>query len=358
MAQTYFATIEPGLEEALLGEVRDLGGKRAKAIRGGVEFDATNTVFYRAALRLRCANRLWLRVDEFRARDKEELYRKTKRFEWDRLLPPGAQVRVVATSRRSRLNHTGLIEETVQAALPDAAESGKTATQLTVMARLDDDRCELSLDATGEILFRRGWKRDVGHAPLRETVAASILRLADWTPDLPVVDPLCGSGTFVIEAAQRSAGIAASANRDLDFHQWANFRSELWEEVAAEPNETHDARHRGADADSDVVSGARANAARAGVDDRTTFEVAEVANLPAPSAPRGLLVANPPWNLRIADESLSAAGQFVEVAERDWASWTAALVVPRTRPIPDGWDLAAGFDLGGVPVRVAVRRPR
>jgi len=354
MAQTYFATIEPGLEAALLAEVRSLGGKRASALKGGVEFDATNTAFYSGAMHARCANRLWLRVDEFRARDAPELYNKTARIDWLRLLPPNARVEVRATVRESRLIHTGRIADSVQKALAQAiGEPAVRGQPFTVLARVVDDRCQLSLDASGELLYRRGWKEDVGGAPLRESVAACLLRVAGWEPGTPLYDPMCGSGTFVIEAAQQTAGIAAGASRDHAFHRWANFRPDLWAEVAREAASTAPSvLHFGSDLDEVAVERARHNAERAQVADRCDFRVLHVTDVVPPIERRGLVITNPPWNRRIADPEHNAIADFLAATRGRFDGWTIACVAPRTYAVPQGLSKAAAFEVGGIGVRL------
>lgn len=355
MAQRYFATIEPGLEEALLAEVRALGGKRAKALRGGVEFDATHPVFYSAAAQLRCANRLWLRVDEFRARDAPELFNKTRRIEWQRLLPPNAALEVRAAAAASKLIHTGMIAGTVANAVAEAIGHPRVGgRKFILLARLQDDRCELSLDASGELLYRRGWKEDVGEAPLRESVAACLLRLSGWEPGQPVFDPMCGSGTFVIEAAQQSAGIAAGASREHAFHDWANFRPDLWREVietsiSAEPPP---AVHFGADASVEAVERARHNAERAGVAAICDFRQAVVADAAPPVDGPGLLITNPPWNRRVADPEMGALGDFLRVARERFPTWRKLVVVPKNVSTPTGFKRLGSVELGGIPLRI------
>ena len=356
MAQKYFATIEPGLEEVLLAEVRALGGKRATQLRGGVEFDATHAVFYRAAAQLRCANRLWLRVDEFRARDAPELFNKTRRIEWSRLLPPNAALDVRAAAATSKLIHTGMIAGTVANAVAEAiGHPRKGGRTFTLLARLQDDRCELSLDASGDLLYRRGWKEDVGEAPLRESVAACLLRLAGWQPGQPIFDPMCGSGTFVIEAAQQTAGIAAGASREHAFHDWANFRPELWREVTEEKPSAASAAsvvHFGADASVEAVERARHNAERAGVAQICEFKQAVVADASPPADAPGLLITNPPWNRRVADPEMGALGDFLTVARERFPAWRKLVIVPKPVSTPAGFKRLASLELGGIPLRI------
>lgn len=353
MAQTFFATINPGLEEALLEEVRELGGKRPKVIRGGVEFEASNVKFYQAAHQFRCANRLWMRVDEFRSRDTPELYNKTKRFDWARLIPRDAPIEVRATSHRSGLHHTGQIEETVADGINDSLDR-KPATEgvpIVVLARIVENRCQLSLDASGDLHYRRGWKEAAVAAPIRESVAAALLRLARWSPGTTVVDPFCGSGTIVIEAAQRSAEIAAGAERAFAFHRWANFQPDVWAETISKPRAELDTIvSYGSDIDEKAIEAARHNAERANVADLSAFAVADVAELTAPSVERGFIVTNPPWGLRVEDPGLAAIDKLIEVHRERFAGWALAFVAPADWSGPA--ESVAEFQLGGIAVRL------
>jgi putative N6-adenine-specific DNA methylase len=354
MAQTYFATINPGLEEALLAEVRGLGGKRAKVLNGGVEFDATNTVFYRCAYRLRCANRLWLRMDEFRSRDAPELFNKTRRIDWARLLPPDAPIEVRAVSHGSRLYHTGKVEETVRQAIDESLgrDPLREGVPLHVLARVVDDRCQLSLDASGELLFRRGWKVAVGEAPIRESIAAAVLRLVEWDPHTSLVDPFCGSGTFVVEAAARVGGLAAGRDRDFAFHRWKNFRPKLWKDVT---NETAEGPPKklpelvGFDLSPAAVEAARHNAERAAVESVCRFEVRDVGQLEPVGERPGFIVTNPPWDVRIEDPGQAAIPTLVRRFRQEFDGWKLAVVSP-TRLMPDEARVVTRFDHGSIEV--------
>jgi putative N6-adenine-specific DNA methylase len=367
MAQTYLATIAPGLEDVLLEEVRELGGKRARVLRGGVEFEGTHRVCYGMLLRLRTANGLWLRLDAFRARDRPELYNKARRFGWERVLKADQPFFVRAAAHQSRLIHTGLIAETVGQALvdhfvedlrqkaPRLADEREQAGQV-VLARLDEDRCELSLDGAGELLHRRGWRTRIGPAPLRETLAAAMLRLAGWKPGVPLVDPMCGSGTIVIEAAQLASGVAAGLGRAFAAQQWANFNEALWNELASEAEQARrDAApmHFGFDLDAGIVDGARLNAAAAGVEGACQFVAGDVADLVPPVDVPGIVVCNPPYGARIA--AGDAVAQLLERFARSFAGWKLVMMLPAEQtPRHRGLTLRplAGFDNGGIAVQV------
>ncbi len=358
MAQRYFATINPGLEQALLAEVREIGGKRAKVLDGGVEFDATNAVFYSAALKLRCANRLWMRLDEFRARDAPELFNKARRIDWARVVGPDVAVDVRAVSRASRLIHTDRIARAIGDAIDEALgrSSPPTGTPLSVLARLVDNRCELSLDASGDLHYRRGWKTDAVSAPLRESIAASVLRLIGWTPGQTLLDPFCGSGTFVIEAAQHQQNIAAGSSRSFDLARWANFRPELWDEVTQQspvlpaPGQL---TIFGSDNDPHAIEAARHNAERAQVTDSCAFALSDVAQVEPPPVAPGWIVTNPPWNLRLPDPGHESLKALTTRFREQFDGWKLAVIAPR-RWSPGGAKQHAKFELGGTPVSVWV----
>lgn len=328
MSQTYYATINPGLEDALLEEIRELGGRRAKKLRGGVEFEASNTSLYDIILRVRCANRIVLRVDEFRARDFPELYNKTERIDWARLLGD-VPVEVRASASESRLIHTGRIEETVSEAIVASRGSGGSGPRLLVLVRMHDDRCQLSLDASGDLLYMRGWRRDSVAAPLRESIAASLLRLSSWTPGQPIVDPCCGSGTFVIEAAQRAKGIAAGAHRTFSIEHWGHLRHDVWDESRSRAKAQEQPSrpvHFGFDSSPAAIEAANANARRARVAEVSAFACQSIADMQPPDCEPGWIMANPPYGVRL--DSKSVYNELLQVYVDRFEGWRMGLIAP------------------------------
>jgi putative N6-adenine-specific DNA methylase len=357
------------LEDVLLQEVRDLGGRKAKKHEGGVEFDASNKAAYGVLYNMRTAHRLYLRVDEFRARDLPEIYNKTRRINWERLLGPEHRVSITAYSIASRETHTDKIAESVGHALREHFEEdlGKDAPQIVqktadhageaadqlLMARVEDNRCTLNLDASGELLFRRGWRTDQGAAPLRESYAAAMLRAMEWSPDEPVLDPMCGSGTIAIEAATIAAGLAPGANRSFQLQTWANFRPEAWEAAtASDTNEAVAASIAASDADADVLEVARANAERAGV--ALTFEQRSVAGI-QPHAESGLILTNAPYGVRLEGNPMEPIHRLCEVFDARFSNWRMGVLTHRDVTLPLARKRTTAlldFRNGGIPVRL------
>ncbi len=345
MTQRYFAITAPGFETELADEIDAVGGRKIEKLTGGVEFDATNRVFYRANYEVRTCNRIYLRLDEFRARDFPELYRKTRRFAWERLLGENNRVFIKGVARQSHLMHTDRIAETVGHALrehftedlkqpaPEIVEEHTEDSQY-VLARLSEDRCQLSLDASGDHLYKRGWRQEAVEAPIRESLAAALLVRAGWNHRKPLVDPVCGSGTFVIEGAWMSVRRPPGDLRDFAFQRWVNFRQPLWDDVVGKARQrirqVDDVQFFGFDADPEAIDAARHNADIAGMSACTEFRQADVAELVAPNDDRGMVIANPPYGERL-DAGAGPRTVWETIIERfaeHFQGWRMGIVLP------------------------------
>ena len=365
MAQTYFASIQPGLEEALLSEIRRLGGKRPTVLRGGVEFDAARKTLYAAHLELSTPTRIWLRVDEFRARDAPELYNKTRRYGWERLLGGNHRIAIRAHSSKSSLYHTGKISDAVRDGLrdhfaedldgaspPDFTDERGDSDQL-VMARLHDNRCQLNLDASGALLHRRGWRTEAGEAPLRETIAAAILECIDWEPQWGLVDPMCGSATIPIEAARRAIGYPPGLDRSFAFQRWRNFQPDRFEaktqELRAQIGSELPAPIVGRDRDDEVLAMAARNAERADLSSLVDLDVAELSDTPLPES-TAWIVTNPPYGERLEGDGV------LDALLAAWRSGTAkrkvAFLWPSSRrdEVNESLQCRTTFENGGIGV--------
>jgi putative N6-adenine-specific DNA methylase len=199
---------------------------------------------------------------------------------------------------------------------------------MRVHARVEDDVVTLSVDSSGELLHRRGYRTDVGEAPLRETLAAGVLALAGWRPDEPLVDPTCGSGTFVIEAALAATGRLPGARRAFACERWPVVDPAAVARLrAAERPRPAPAHLGGSDVDSRAIAAATANAARAGVAGEVRLAVTPVAGAVLPPGPRGLVVANPPYGRRLAPRALADIYRAVGALARR-GGWRLAILGP------------------------------
>ncbi|MEM1347812.1 MAG: hypothetical protein AAGI01_04590 [Myxococcota bacterium] len=341
MAQSYFAVITPGLEGALVAELRRMKVKKPSEVKGGVEFQATRRGFYEAVRDSRSANRLYRRVADFRARDVQELFKKTRRIAWEELLDPAAGVLVEATSRRSKLNGTGQISGTVLDGIRARFESDPASRSLNeaaskppvvLLARMADDRCTLSLSADPRALYLRGWRTEAGGAPLRETTSCALLELVGWRPGTPLLDPMCGSGTFLIEAARASANLPPRIWETHGFESWAAHDAELYAEILASREEASSVHTQlwGYDRDAEMIALSQRNALRAGVAEQVTWRAQGVAALERPDGEPGVVISNPPYGKRLAREGKRQPADRVllERFAETFEGWVLGLLLP------------------------------
>jgi 23S rRNA (guanine2445-N2)-methyltransferase / 23S rRNA (guanine2069-N7)-methyltransferase len=314
-----FATCPKGLEACLAEELRELNAPSVKEAQGGVYFAGGLAAAYRACLWSRVASRVLLAIAEFPCADEEALYQGVRAVNWSEHLGKNATLAVDFTSTRSKITHTHFGALKTKDAIVDRLRDER-GTRPSVDTKMPDvrvnvhvasDVATLSIDLSGESLHRRGYRRG-GAAPLKENLAAGILRLARWPEAAragrPFLDPMCGSGTLVIEAALMAAERAPGLGRTrFGFHGWSGHDARLWEKLLDEAKQ-----HRvevasqivGRDVDPGAIRAARAQADRAGA--KASFEVAPLDDLkPVDRGGLGVLVTNPPYDERLeADEAL------------------------------------------------------
>lgn len=306
-----FATAARGTEGALRDELRELGFRGVRADRGGVHFGRSLDEGFRAALETRCALRVLYRLSSFEVPSEDALYEGVAAIDWRPYLTPRHTLAVRAFCRNSRLSHSQFIAQRTKDAVVDQLRAHLGARpsvdlddpDVTLFVHLVNDHATVYLDLSGASLHRRGWRARAMEAPLKESLAAAILRLSGWDRDRPLVDPMCGSGTIAIEAALWSRRVAPGLARDrFGFERWACHD----EAAARRMRELRDqARAKivkegppvtGCDIDIGALSVARENASAAGV--AVTFRRASVRDL-APTTPPGVVVTNPPYGERL-----------------------------------------------------------
>ncbi|ODT22874.1 MAG: RNA methyltransferase [Hyphomicrobium sp. SCN 65-11] len=349
-----FLATAPGLEAVLWEEVKSLRFRAAKQVAGGVTVNGNWRDAWRANLEVRGANKVLARVGAFRVFQLTELDKLARRVPWGSVLRADVPFRVEATCKKSKIYHSGAAAERIQNAISErlGAPAADDA-DVTVMARIENDLCTISVDTSGELLHKRGFKVAVAKAPMRETMAALFLRQCGYVGTEPVVDPMCGSGTFVIEAAEIAAGLKPGRERHFAFEQLATFDAATWEEMRRAAPEAKPAfRFYGSDRDAGAIEMSHANAARAGVGDLVDFHQHAVSDLVPPPGPPGLVIANAPYGDRIGDKKrlealYRAFGETLRTRFSGWrvglvtdASWLAKATglpfLPTTAPVAHG----------------------
>lgn len=325
-----FLVAPPGLEPHLAAEARAAGFDGVTEQPGGVILRSSWAEAMRANLDLRGAVRVLVRFASFRAMHLAQLDKRARKVDWASLLRPDVPVRVEAVCRASRIYHHKAAAQRIGRAITETlgAPLAEDAA-IRILARIDDDLCTLSIDTTGEPLHKRGHKEFVGKAPLRESMAAMFLAECGFDGTQPVIDPMCGSGTFVIEAAEIAAGLQPGRSRAFAFEQTAVFDATALAALRRPaPDRTAEPRFLGFDRDQGAIRGAQSNAARAGLADWCRFACQPLSALERPEGPPGLVMVNPPYGARIGDRKqlFGLYGALGTVLKERFAGWRVGIV--------------------------------
>jgi len=298
-----FLVTAPGLESALCAEAREKRFRDPKIVKGGVTVSGAWPDVWRANLELRGASRILARIAEFRAMHLAQLDKRARKVAWGEVLRADAPFWVEASCKASRIYHQGAAAQRITKAIHETLGAPvEEEAEVVVKARIDDDLCTISIDTSGASLHKRGHKEAVAKAPMRENLAALFLRQCGFDGTEPVVDPMCGSGTFVIEAAEIAAGLKPGRSRRFAFEQLKTFDSAIWQRMRGNPElRKPDVRFYGSDRDAGAVAMSRANAERASVAAMTEFKQQAISDLTPPDGPPGLVIVNPPYGGRIGD---------------------------------------------------------
>jgi putative N6-adenine-specific DNA methylase len=340
---TYFAVTAPGLEPFTRQETVELDLLPAPDIStdstadikpGGVAFKGELEALYRANLHLRTANRVLARLGNFfYAKTYKDLQEKASRLPWERFIHPGQPVALRITYHQSQLNHARPINDAVNNAvanrLGEPSQASESGSAQLVIVRVANDQVTISVDSSGTLLHKRGYRQAIAKAPLRETLAAAIIMASGWDRKSPLLDPFCGSGTIPIEAALMALGIPPGINRRFAFMDWPNFDEGLWEQVkgAVKYPESEVQSITGADRDAGAVRMAKSNAKRAGVADYVRFEQHAVSDI-HPAKEKGWVVTNPPYGERVSTgkDLRNLYAQFGNVLRQHCSGWQVAVL--------------------------------
>ncbi len=343
-----YISCAPGLEPLLTQECSALGitlppkkeqrasqATQAGEEKGGLEFSGSLAQVMACNLHLRTASRVIVRLGEFRAVSFAELRKKAARLDWDIFLKPGDAVEVKVTCHKSKLYHSDAVAERVAGAIEDhfkqpaKKESGAKSKQL-ILVRLVNDVCTVSVDSSGELLHRRGYRQAVAKAPLRETLAAGLILASGWDGQTPFVDPYCGSGTLPIEAALISRHIAPGINRSFAFSNWPIYEPEAFMELLDQAHQAilpSAAAIYGSDRDQGAIEMASANAARTGVLTDIRFACHAISDLPTLDGP-GQFITNPPYGIRVsANKDLrNLYASFGKLLREHYTGWKVGIL--------------------------------
>jgi Predicted N6-adenine-specific DNA methylase len=308
-----FAAVPRGAEDMAAAELTALGINRVAVLRGGVSFVTGREGLYRANLWLRTASRVLLNLATFPCSSPEELYAGVHAIAWHELITPVMTLAVDCTLRDSVINHSGFAALKTKDAIVDrirencgARPSVHTAApDVRVNIHLAKNVCTVSLDSSGFALDRRGYRLERNDAPMRETLAATIIALTGWDGSIQLADPMCGSGTIPIEAALIATRRAPGMNRSFGFQRWIDFDEILWNRILAEAEQgiqpLPTGMITGYDVDASALQMARRNAESAGLAGTIHFFHAALEDF-KPEGDKGVLIMNPPYGKRLGEE--------------------------------------------------------
>ena len=332
----FFAPCPRGLAPVLREELASLDAENLKEAEAGVSFTAPFDIVYAANLHSRVASRILWRVAQFPYANEDDIYKAAREVRWRDYFSAERTFKIETNAHRSPVKSLDFVTLRVQDAIADhfRAAMGRRPSvavrepDVRVHAFLDARHCTIYLDTSGEPLFKRGRRDQVGEAPLKKNLAAGILRIAGWRAGIPLLDPMCGGGTFLSEAAEISLARAPGRARRFGFEKLARFNDGVWERALARAQRAEKPEAplpiHGSDLYGRSLDAARANLRDAGLDRVVTLKQANLLELSAPAG-RGMLITNPPYGVRLGEKTQLATfyPQLGDVLKKRFAGWTA-----------------------------------
>jgi putative N6-adenine-specific DNA methylase len=300
-----------GLEAVVKRELIALGFENFNVSNGKVEFEARPEDIPKANLWLRCADRVLLKMGEFRAATFDELFEGTKALPWEAWITKDGKFTVTGKSVKSTLGSVRACQAIVKKAVVERLKEKyntdwfeETGSEFTIQVSMLKDVATLTIDTSGSGLNRRGYRVQAGEAALKETLAAALVQLSFWKEDRLLIDPMCGSGTILIEAAMIARNIAPGLNRGFASEGWPQISSDIWKQERREAKSVIrsdvDLRIFGYDIDEESIKASKANAKKAGVGKDIVFEQKDVKDLWIDQA-HGIIISNPPYGIKIGE---------------------------------------------------------
>ncbi|MFC1478772.1 class I SAM-dependent RNA methyltransferase [Candidatus Margulisiibacteriota bacterium] len=310
---TLIATSAFGLEKVVKNEVEALGFKDIKVSDGKVEFAATLEDIPRVNLWLRCADRVLLKLGEFEAKTFDELFDQTKALPWENYITKDGKFTVNGKAVKSTLGSIRACQSIVKKAVVEKLKEKyqvdwfeETGPEFTVQVSMLKDIAQLTIDTSGAGLHKRGYRAEAVEAPLKETLAAALVLLSFWNKDRLLIDPMCGSGTILIEAAMIARNIAPGLNREFVSEKWPVISAKTWQDAresafqAVKDSQSCLLQIRGYDINPKSIETCKLNAEKAGVDEDIVFEQKDIKDLWIDNQ-YGIIISNPPYGIRISE---------------------------------------------------------
>jgi putative N6-adenine-specific DNA methylase len=337
--EQFFATCPRGLEQALATELAALGAPNIKAVDGGAAFAGDLALCYAANLESRVASRVLWQVGHTHYRSEHDIFEAARALPWTRFFDVGRTLRVNVSAIKSPVKSLDFVTLRVKDAVCDVfrAAHGKRpdvdteSPDVRIHAFLTREEATFYLDTSGEALFKRGWRTAGGEAPLRENLAAGILRLTGWAAPTPLLDPMCGGGTFLVEAAMMALNAAPGLNRAFGFEKLENFDGKTWralqDKARARRKPAAVLPIHGSDKSGTVLGLARENLASTGLEGAVQLKQMDILDGSPPAAP-GIVVMNPPYGERLGGEAELAAfyPKLGDALKQRYAGWTAYIL--------------------------------
>ena len=334
MSEFFFSPCPRGLESVLADELRKLGASHTDTLPGGVAWRGTWQICYRVNLESRIATRVLWQVGRGQYRTESDVYKLAYSVTWAKWFTAEQTIRVFVTAQRSPLKSLEFITLRIKDAICDhfRAVTGRRPSVDTrnpavrIHAFFNQEHVTLYLDTSGEPLYKRGFKTSKVEAPLKENLAAGILMLSGWQPGTALLDPMCGSGTFLLEAAQMALGISPGMGRQFAFEHFRHFDSSSWRAIRSAAQQKQQPSCLlpiyGSDRAGEQIRNAKVNLESAGLEKCVHLQQADILNLMPPES-EGTMVTNPPYGVRLGEqEDLAAFYPLLgDTLKKQWAGW-------------------------------------
>ncbi|VFE45284.1 THUMP domain-containing class I SAM-dependent RNA methyltransferase [Clostridioides difficile] len=328
-----------GMEKMLAREITNLGYEIIKTEDGRITYKTDEFGIAKSNMWLRCAERVHLKIAEFEVKSFDELFENTKRINWSRYIPYGAQFPISkASSIKSKLYSTPDVQAIVKKAIVESLKKSyledgllkEDKEKYPIFVFIHKDKVTISIDTTGDALHKRGYREKANKAPIRETLAAGLIYLTPWKAGRVLVDPMCGSGTILIEAAMIGINMAPGLNREFISEKWRTLDKKIWWDVRKDAFNKIDNESKfkiyGYDIDEESIDIARENAEIAGVDEYIEFNVGDATQFKSEDE-FGFIITNPPYGERLEDkDSVKQLYKELGYAFRKLKNWSYYLI--------------------------------